>query len=111
MPRKWEPPAVEPSTYYPDWLVCQRCGYAEDPAGKDAEHWLVSPLRSTANVYVILCPRHITTYALRMTNAGMTRVELEKIRYGREVWAKQVHPHPLGTPLPESYTGADGREQ
>lgn len=100
---------MDKPTYYPDWLICQRCGRSEDPKAKDAKHWLVSGSRTVANLYIVRCPEHITARVLQESRAGRSREMKEKMRYGREVWAKQHHHTVITTPIPPGIIGADGR--
>lgn len=82
-----------------NWAVCQICGLtvSRTQATPD-DGWLVSPYRWDADLDIIRCPRHISEWALRESEAGRTKFWRQKMAEGKETEEPPIPP--WLTPIP-----------
>lgn len=66
------------------FVVCQMCGVGASRDTAVSDGWLVSPRRSDPSVTVVRCPRHLSEWALRQSQAGRTRFWRQKLREGQD---------------------------
>lgn len=77
--------------------ICQICGAGEQLDRAIDQGWLVSPLRADPSVNVVRCPRHISEWSLRCSQAGRTREWRQKMIDG-QAWTPP--PMPMLAPIP-----------
>lgn len=82
-----------------NYRVCQICTRVV-PSGA-ATDWLVSPLRSNPDILVVRCPAHWSEWSLRISEAGRTNDNRQRMRDLADREAS-VHRFTYARPFPTS---------